>query len=152
MSKRVNPYWVSATVALVIVTVAAFPVACRQAKSAAKGPTEGRVEVTTVFSQSDTSAIPIAAEAGSRFTIKLEANHTTGYRWQLTGTPYAKVVKLVGSTYNESASGLAGRGGTEVWTFNAIGKGTATITLNYTRPWEKNVKPAKVQRFEVAVR
>jgi inhibitor of cysteine peptidase len=45
-----------------------------------------------------------------------------------------------------------GAGGTELWTFKAVGAGKTTIALNYARPWEKDIPPAKSETFTVDVR
>jgi len=36
--------------------------------------------------------------------------------------------------------GLVGAPGEEVWTFKALKKGTSTIALEYSRPWEGGEK------------
>lgn len=115
------------------------------------GALPSSVEVTITAPQSNTVAIPVVAAAGSQFTIKLESNRTTGYRWSLAGKPNARVVKLIGSVYNEPESGRVGQGGSEMWSFKAAGKGKVRITLNYARSWEKGVAPVRMQTFDVAI-
>lgn len=94
---------------------------------------------------------PILTTAGDQFSITLDANHTTGYRWQLAGPVDQTVIQLVSTTYQRSQSGLIGSGGQEVWTFAAVSVGQATITLEYERPWETDVTPAKTQTYTVVV-
>jgi len=109
--------------------------------------------VVAVTSQlSDVTPIPIAVLAGSTFTITIPSNHTTGYQWRLANSPSTEILRSTGSVYNDPTSGRPGQGGDEVWTFEAVGKGQATIALEYVRPWEKDVQPAKAQTFEVTVR
>lgn len=96
-------------------------------------------------------AKPVKITAGSDFTLTLESNRTTGYQWQLAGTPDESVVKLVGSRYELADTKLIGAGGREVWTFKAVGKGKAEIGLKYVRPWEKDVPPVKEAVFTVVV-
>jgi len=109
--------------------------------------------VVAVTSQlSDVTPIPITALTGSTFTITIPSNRTTGYQWRLANSPSTEILRSTGSTYNDPKSGIPGQGGAEVWTFEAVGKGQATIALEYVRPWEKDVQPAKTQTFEVTVR
>jgi len=95
--------------------------------------------------------IPIATPAGSRFTITVPSNPSTGYSWRLANRPSAKVVTSAGSKYNEPAEPMPGRGGTETWTFDAVKAGATTISMEYLRPWEKKAQPAKKQLFAVRV-
>jgi len=100
----------------------------------------------------------LVLEKGQRFKVTLPANHTTGFRWVMATQPPAKVVKLLGSQYlptdnrNEQGKRRLGSGGHEVWTFQAMGKGTAFISLNYAQPWVKDKPPAKSRHLEIQVR
>jgi predicted secreted protein len=58
---------------------------------------------------------PIEVAAGQKFTIILGANHTTGYRWELSGSIDKNIVDLVGSEYKASDTPKVGSGGREVW-------------------------------------
>ena len=69
------------------------------------------------------AATTIQVEVGQRFSIALEANPTTGYRWRLEGRPNEEVVQLVGSEYRRPQHGLPGAGGKVVFTFRAVGRG-----------------------------
>ncbi|MCE5323558.1 protease inhibitor I42 family protein [bacterium] len=109
------------------------------------------ISITTTVPASSKQAIPIAANAGSEFAITLDSNATTGYQWRLGNQPDEKIVKSMGSVYNEPKSRLMGAGGTEAWTFQAAGKGTTQIVLEYARPWEKDIAPIKTQTFTVTV-
>jgi inhibitor of cysteine peptidase len=132
------------------------PIACLAlATTAAAGdetqqPVE-TISITTTAPASSNQAIPIAVNKGCEFTITLQSNHTTGYKWRLGNQPDEKIVKSVGNVYNEPHSRLMGAGATETWTFQAICKGTTQIVLEYARPWEKGVAPVKTQTFAVTV-
>lgn len=142
---------VRATIAIVVACCAIVAGAVAQSRSSRGTIPAGSVQVTVMTKQSDTVPIPVAARAGDQFTITLDSNHTTGYGWQLSGKPNAKIVQSLKNAYNEPAQPMPGRGGTETWTFKAVGKGTTSITLVYVRPWEKNVAPAKTQKLSVTV-
>ena len=42
--------------------------------------------------------------------------------------------------------------GIEEWTFKAVAKGNVAITLEYIRPWEKDVPPIKKSVYQVTVK
>jgi inhibitor of cysteine peptidase len=94
---------------------------------------------------------PIQVIIGQDFTLTLESNHTTGYRWQLAKPLDDAVVKYVGSQYREAHSGRPGAGGEELWTFQAVGRGRTQIAMHYIRPWERNVPSAKQTAFVIVV-
>ncbi len=98
-----------------------------------------------------TGARTIEANVGQEFTITLESNPSTGYQWQLAKALDEGIVKLVGTKYKASETGLIGAGGTEVWTFKAVGDGTTEISLMYMRPWE-SVPPLKEEVFFITVK
>lgn len=96
-------------------------------------------------------SLPMDAIVGHEFQVSLEANHTTGYQWQV-GELDAKVVSLVGTEYKQHGETLAGSGGAEVWTFRGVAPGKTQITFRYVRPWEKDAAPARSETFTVNVR
>jgi inhibitor of cysteine peptidase len=89
---------------------------------------------------------------GRTFTIALDANATTGYNWSQT-TKDTNVVAYVDNEYVAEARDpqVVGGGGTDTFTFKAVGKGTTTITLAYARPWE-SVPPAQTRTITVTVK
>jgi len=93
----------------------------------------------------------VRVSVGERFSLVLESNRTTGYGWELSPYPDSAVVKLIGTEYKEEQTGLVGVGGSEVWTFEAVGKGVIGISFWYRKPWEKEELPAKSTTFRVSV-
>jgi inhibitor of cysteine peptidase len=94
---------------------------------------------------------PIEVRVGEEFVIILKANPTTGYQWQLAQPLDEGKVELVGSEYKAPEGDRVGAGGTEVWTFKAVGAGKTTIALEYVRPWEKDAPPAETRAFTVVI-
>ncbi len=90
--------------------------------------------------------------AGELFDIRLPANPTTGFRWQV-GALDEKVVRLVDTRYEAtgSGSGAMGAGGTDIFTFVGVARGRGNISLVYLRPWEKGVAPARTADYSVDV-
>jgi predicted secreted protein len=86
------------------------------------------------------------------FEIKLESNITTGFKWVLESDYDSTIVKLQSSRYIDPNSKLMGAGGTEVWKFKSLKKGTTELTFKYLRPWEKDQKPEKEKHITVKVK
>lgn len=112
----------------------------------------GKPLTVTVISQRLNGAFPVVARVGDQFKITLDSNATTGFKWQLAAKPNQKVAKKLSSVYNDPSESIPGRGGSETWTFKAVGKGKTTIVLSYDQPWEKGTKGERIQKFEVEVR
>ncbi len=93
---------------------------------------------------------PIVVKPDDEFLIALASNPGTGYRWTATVSD-AKVISSEGSAYQAPATVMPGAGGQQVFSFEAKHQGKATISLAYARPWEKNVRAAKVLLFTVSV-
>lgn len=96
----------------------------------------------------------ISVSAGSQFTVTLESNPTTGFRWELAGITDKTVLEVVDSKYEPGEKAgqkppVAGAGGTEVWTFKALKAGTAKLSMEYSRPWQGGEKG--VQTFNLTV-
>ena len=100
---------------------------------------------------SDAPMKPIEVVVGQKFYITLEANPTTGYKWQLATPMDQRVVKFMTSEYIAVEPRRIGSGGDEIWTFKAVGAGSAKITLQYVRPWEESISPVKTSTFEIKV-
>ncbi len=97
--------------------------------------------------------VTIEAEKNVQFQIVLEANHTTGYQWQLAEPLDDSILEIVNTQYaKKSGEGTAvGAGGEETWTFEPVGLGDAKISLELVRPWETGVKAAEEKVFSVTV-
>ena len=77
---------------------------------------------------------------GEQILLRLEGNPTTGYEWQVdAGDP--AVLALAGEPDYESSSDDDGSGGTYTFRFEAVGRGSAEVVLQYYRPW---LAPAEV--------
>jgi predicted secreted protein len=94
---------------------------------------------------------PIEVRKGQEFTIILDSNRTTGYRWELAHTPDSGIVGVIGSQYEAPDTQKIGSGGKEVWTFLAKGPGKTKVSFHYIRTWEKQTEPAKISSFEIIV-
>ena len=92
-------------------------------------------------------------EKGEEFTIRLEANPSTGYQWVIAkGLKKAPVV-LIKEDYqpapNPSGKPLLGAGGTKIWHFRAENTGKTTLKLIYQRSGER--APGETKYFRISV-
>lgn len=74
--------------------------------------------------------------------VSLYSNPTTGYQWtENADISDTTVISQAEHNYvspQDSEEPVVGAGGKDVWTFNVLKKGTATITMVYSRPWESD--------------
>ncbi len=95
----------------------------------------------------------VRKKTGETFTVALDSNPTTGYRWTLDGKEDATVVRKVSDEYVGQAHppGMVGVGGTERWKFQAEKKGKTALHFIYRRPWEKEAEPARERTINVLI-
>jgi inhibitor of cysteine peptidase len=93
----------------------------------------------------------IQCKIGEAFSISLDSNPTTGYKWQFAHPRNGKFLKLIGSKYKAPKTELAGAGGKEIWSFKGLSVGQTKIILEYNRPWEKDKEPIKRMTFMVNI-
>ena len=95
-------------------------------------------------------------DVGEEITVVLESNVTTGYAWALEVPLLEDVIRLVGDEYvgpedQLAGSELVGAGGRQELTFEAVGVGTAEVSLWYVRSFDDPKEPADRAVFEVIV-
>ena len=91
----------------------------------------------------------VALVRGQRLVVSLAANPTTGYQWALVDAGGLVPVGEPAYVRDPAPPGIAGSGGTSVWTFAAERPGRGTLRLAYGRAFEPGVAPG--QTFEVPV-
>ena len=70
------------------------------------------------------------------------------YLWQVTREPAKKVLKLRGSGYGPSTSDT----GTQIWTYEAVGRGKTSVTFGDFTPSYPNQPAADTFKLTVTVR
>jgi len=94
----------------------------------------------------------IDATVGQPFSVTLDSNPTTGYRWELAQPLDESILQLVQNTYLRSGPAMPGAGGSEVWTFEPLCQGATMIALRYRRPWEPPSANDRMAVYAVSVR
>ncbi|WP_174184738.1 protease inhibitor I42 family protein [Nocardia barduliensis] len=91
---------------------------------------------------------------GQRLVVALPANPSTGYSWSIARID-SSVVKQDGAADYEpdSAEPVApGAGGTAVWNFVGVAAGVTTLQMEYARPWDQGLTPARTFSLTIEVR
>ena len=83
--------------------------------------------------------------------LRLRANHTTGYQWVLAVLDETVLARTDWRyDVDPHLPGMAGVGGTEVWSFEGRSPGTTRLRLEYRQPWmPADTEPDEL--FEVTV-
>lgn len=82
--------------------------------------------------------------------ISLQADPSTGYRWQVEETD-RRILRQVGKIEFKQESKLLGAPGKQTLNFKVVGAGRSSLELIYRRPWEKKAVPAKIFYIQVIV-
>ncbi len=109
----------------------------------------------TIDLDSANNGVSLETTVGQTINVTLDSNITTGYKWNLVTEPDAAVLKLLSSQYVAPAASnppVVGAGGKEVWKFQTTGRGTTSLKLAYSRPFEPHTPPAKEFSATVVVK
>ncbi len=79
----------------------------------------------------------IELDIGQQFTVELQENPTTGYRWRLTssGGPVCSIV----SDFFVASSHHVGSAGVHEWLFHVVSRGSAAVEMRLAREWDQSV-------------
>ncbi len=86
---------------------------------------------------------------GQTLEVRLAANPTTGYTWDLTAVDRTVLQPVGEPRFERGRKQALGSGGTMIWTFRAQAPGTTVLRLEYRRFWEAQSPPADT--FEITV-
>ena len=81
----------------------------------------------------------IEMEVGDKIRLKLCSNQTTGFQWEYEVTT-ENIVKEEDHDFEEPEEDIVGAAGIELWTFEAVEKGTTELLMEYSQPWEGGLK------------
>ena len=92
----------------------------------------------------------VEVAVGDSLTVTLCSNPTTGFQWESAQISDQTILQQTDHKYEPPEDeNIVGGAGEEVWTFKALKKGTSTISMEYSRPWEGGEKGA--WRFDLTV-
>ena len=83
------------------------------------------------------------ADVGDKVVVTLGSNPTAGFEWP--------DMAQIGNKEILQQTGVVGASGKDVWTFKALKKGTTTISMDYSRPWETIEKAEWVFKATITV-
>ena len=129
------------TASLVVVIALALGVVCAGCTSSTTpSPSPSSTAVvgnTTALGASLGNATNITVVQGQNFTMQLQSNPSTGYRWEPSYDNSS--ITLVNRTYIASNATLPGAPGADVFTFQGTTTGTSLITFNNIGPSNQTV-------------
>jgi len=84
----------------------------------------------------------ITINRGQEFTIILESNPTSGFKWlpKFDGS----IINLVSHDFQTSTAKRIGSSGKDIFTFLAISSGSDKLKMLYKRSWEEQFVAEKV--------
>ena len=137
-----------------LVTVLLAAVGCSPAVGASPAD-ETNVEVSVdEFMDANHIVKTVEVSEGGVLTVSLGSNPSTGFSWTedaLIDSP--AVVQQTACEYvAPEAQGLVGASGSQVWTFDALEKGTTSLSMEYGRPWEGGEKGVWTLELTVTVK
>ena len=96
----------------------------------------------------------VEVAAGDSFTVTLCSNPTTGFSWsERAQIGDQTLLQQTGHEFiSPGEKGLLGAAGEEVWTLKALKKGEATVSMEYSRPWEGGEKGTWTFNLTVVVK
>ena len=86
----------------------------------------------------------VEVAVGDSLIVTLCSNPTTGFQWPKSAQISDQTVleQVDHEFIPPEAKDVEGAAGKEIWTFKALKKGTSTISIDYSRPWEGGEKAA----------
>ena len=102
------------------------------------------------FNESHHTRNEFQVEIGDKIRVKICSNPTTGFEWNYE-TTVEGVLREEDHDFEEPKEDVPGAAGIEVWTFEAVGKGTTEVRLTYSQPWEGGEKEVWTYTMTVTV-
>ncbi len=94
--------------------------------------------------------VGVQLNVGDTLRLMLPANPSTGYGWQV-GDNDGTILQASSPRNVPATHPKPGAPGKQSLTFIAKAAGNDRLLLNYSRPWEKNTRPARTYTVEVTV-
>ena len=135
-----------AAIAWTLLPACALPWIC---PAPAEGATVSRSSMTVEMGEIGDAA-HVSLIVGDTLHVVLRATVSTGYSWHVAANK-SDLLAFGGVTNVPAESKTPGAPGRQRLTFTAAAAGVDHLVLEYSRPWEKNVKPARSLTLDVAI-
>ncbi len=108
---------------------------------------------TTIIIKENSQKEKYSLRKGDIVEVILNANPSTGYKWQIENIDNSKL-KMVDETYTAEKVNrdIVGSGGNKIYLFKALKKGNTVIEFKYSRPFEKELPPVKKFHINLDIR
>ncbi len=88
---------------------------------------------------------------GDTLRVRLHATPGTGYAWTVAQIDAAMLAEAAPRKFVPPPKQIPGAVGHDVFEFRAARSGRTTLELNYVRPWENGVAPARTFKLKVSI-
>jgi predicted secreted protein len=102
------------------------------------------------FAENSHQSSDLVLEVGDKIRLELCSNQTAGFQWDYEITA-ENIVKEEDHDFEEPEVDFDGAAGIELWTFEAVEKGTTEIKMEYSQPWEGGLKAEWTYTITVTV-
>jgi predicted secreted protein len=102
------------------------------------------------FVESNHRSGDFEVEVGDKIRLELCSNPTTGFQWDYEMTT-GNVLKEEDHDFEEPKADVPGTPGIELWTFEAVEKGTTEVQMEYSQPWDGGIKKEWTYNLRVTV-
>ena len=83
----------------------------------------------------------VQVQLGDSLLVTLCSNPTTGFQWSESAQiSDESILEQMDHSFTPPEEGTPGAAGKEEWSLKALKKGTSTVLLEYSRPWEGGEK------------
>ena len=83
----------------------------------------------------------VRVQPGDSLLVTLCSNGTTGFQWSESAHIGDEgILEQTDHNFTPSGNDTPGAAGKQEWTLKALKRGTATVVLEYSRPWEGGEK------------
>ena len=117
-------------------------------------PKEASIELSCDdFSENKHISREVEVAVDGSIELSLCSNPTTGFEWEAAKISNKRVLRETDHTFiSPEDEGVVGAAGKDVWTFQALERGTSTVTIEYSRPWEGGEKGEWTFEMKVTVK
>ena len=103
------------------------------------------------FNENHHAKSAFTAADGNLIIVKLCSNPTTGFQWKYETSGETVLEEIDHKFVPPEGEGVVGAAGQEIWTFQAVKRGTTQLRMEYSRPWEGGEKEEWTYTMTVTV-